>query len=100
MSFQEVRWIQVAVYDKNEGETLPTTTLTTTTTNTANNDTTTSSDTTTSTPTTASSDTNTSTPTTRTSPQLITGHHIFNLTCLPLKEEGVDRIALAETGIT
>lgn len=90
MNFKEIRWIQVAVYDRNEGEILPTTTPTTTT----NNDTITSSDTNT------SSDTTTNTPTTSTSPKLITGHHIFNLTCLPLEEEGVDRMALSETGIT
>ncbi|CAC5358433.1 unnamed protein product [Mytilus coruscus] len=39
-------------------------------------------------------------PTTTRIPYLVTGHHVFNLTCLPLKEAGVDRIALAETGIT
>ncbi|CAC5358443.1 unnamed protein product [Mytilus coruscus] len=33
-------------------------------------------------------------------PLISGGHHIFQITCLPLETEGVERIALAETGIT
>lgn len=73
-SFDLDRTMQIAVYDENEGETIPTPM-----------------------PVTPVPPTST---TTTLAPLVSGGHHIFEITCLALEKEGVERIALAETGIT
>lgn len=71
--------MKIAVYDQNEEEKPPTTP---------------------SKPTTPLPPNTTPTTLRPTSPLISGGHHIFEITCLPLEKEGVERIALAETGIT
>lgn len=73
-NFDSDRTMQIAVYDKNEGEKMPPSP----------------------TPVNATPLTSATTPT----PLVSGGHHIFEITCLALEKEGVERIALAETGIT
>ena len=66
----------MSVFDKNENESQATTT-----------------------PTTISTPTNITTPTTITKKTNIINGHVFKLTCLPIPEGGVQRYALAETGV-
>ncbi|CAC5358436.1 unnamed protein product [Mytilus coruscus] len=115
-NFSLERTMQIAVYDQNEEEKISTTPAPTTTAPTtaptqnpppkqqpSPTPTQQPSPTPTQQPSPTKAPTQKPSPTTApaTTPPLISGgHHIFEITCLPLETEGVERIALAETGIT